>query len=200
MGPHFHHRIYKALCLLAMALVENKIAASMYFWSVCWSIKVASMYFWSVSWSTNCPVYFSFLWSTKKNCPVSETGQKNFGQSLNFFLASLWLFCSPSNRESDQKKFRDWPKIFCPVSETRQFFFGRPKKWEIDRTIGRPRDWPKVHGRHSIVWSIFHFLWSTKKQLSSLWDWTKNFWSVSEFFSVSLWIFSVSLSFFLFTL
>jgi hypothetical protein len=33
------------------------------------------------------------------------------------------LFCSLS-----------W--IFCPV------FF---KKWEIDRTIGRPRDWPKPH-------------------------------------------------------
>ena len=35
-----------------------------------------------------------------------------------------------------------------------KFIFGQPKKklvdpkkWEIDRTIGRPRDWPKVHGR-----------------------------------------------------
>ena len=25
-------------------------------------------------------------------------------------------------------------------------FFGRPKKWEIDRRIGQPRYWPKAHG------------------------------------------------------
>ena len=36
-----------------------------------------------------------------------------------------------------------------------KFIFGQPKKklvdqkkWEIDRTIGRPKDWPKVDGRH----------------------------------------------------
>ena len=27
------------------------------------------------------------------------------------------------------------------------FFEVEQKKWEIDRTIGGPRDWPKVHGR-----------------------------------------------------
>ena len=54
-------------------------------------------------------------------------------QLSGLFLIFFWstkkncpvsdLFCSLS-----------W--IFCPV------FF---KKWEIDRTIGRPRDWPKPH-------------------------------------------------------
>ena len=65
---------------------------------------------WSL-WCTNCPVNFSFFWSTKKRRP-----DKNFLVSLWIFLASLWLFCSPSNRETDQKKFRDWPKFFCSVS------------------------------------------------------------------------------------
>ena len=62
---------------------------------------VASMYFWSVSWLTNCPVYFSFVFGRpKKDCPVSETEQKNFGQSLIFF----W---SVSLVEGE----RNWPKV-----------------------------------------------------------------------------------------
>ena len=40
-------------------------------------------------------------------------------------------------QESEQKR-----------SETGQiFFWSTKKKWEIDRTIGRPKDWPKPHGR-----------------------------------------------------
>ena len=48
------------------------------------------------------------------------------------------LFCSLS-----------W--IFCPV------FF---KKWEIDRTIGQPRDWPKPHFQNPV--DAFFFLFMKK--------------------------------------
>ena len=81
----------------------------------------------------------------KENCPVSQTGQ--------FFCSLSWIFCSffflkighsliskldKKNQESGQKK--------CLVFESRQFSFGRPIKWEINRTIGQPRDWTKPHG------------------------------------------------------
>ena len=61
-----------------------------------------------------------------------------FGQSLGqpIVRSISHFFCSPSNRETDQKKFRDCPKIFCPVSETGQFFFGRPEKMK-----NRPDNW-----------------------------------------------------------
>ena len=45
-----------------------------------------------------------------------------------------------------QKNQESGQNINCLVSETGQFFFGQ-KKREIDPTIGRPRDWPKPHGR-----------------------------------------------------
>ena len=92
-------------------------------------------------------LFLIFLVDQNKNCLVSETGQKNFGQSMNFFWSVSLLEGGQKNSETDPKKLRDWPKFFCPVSETGQFFFGRPKKWQIDWIIGRPRDWPKVHGR-----------------------------------------------------
>ena len=123
-------------------------------------ILVAFMYFWSISWSNNCPVYFSsFFGRPKKNCPVSETGQKNFGQSLNFFWSVSDFFVHLLLEKLTKKKFRDWPNFFCPVSETGQFFFGWPKKWEIDQRIGRPKDLPKVHGRR---FCLPHFPWKFK--------------------------------------
>ena len=42
-------------------------------------------------------LFFIFFGRPKKNCPVSETGQKNFGQSLNFFRSVSLL-------EGEQKK------------------------------------------------------------------------------------------------
>ena len=109
--------------------------------------KVPSMWFWSVSWSTNCPVYFSlFLVDQKKICSVSEnfwSGSDFFGPP-SFFLVYQNFFLVYQKIRAWQKKFRDWPKI--PWDWT-NFFLVDQKKWEIDRTIGRPRDWPKPHGR-----------------------------------------------------
>ena len=93
------------------------------------------------------------------------------------------LFCSLS-----------W--IFCPV------FF---KKWEIDRTIGRPRDWPKPHfqkrldkkfkrvNKKDLILDKFFFgrpkkmrnrpdNWSTKRLTKTTWTGLLNFfWSGSDF-------------------
>ena len=62
--------------------------------------------------------FWSVSWST--NCPVY----------FSFFLVDQKKICPVSDL------FCSLSWIFCPV------FF---KKWEIDRTIGRPRDWPKPH-------------------------------------------------------
>ena len=59
-----------------------------------------------------------WFWSTI--CPIY----------FSFFLVDQRKICPVS----DLICSLSW--IFCPV------FF---KKWEIDRTIGRPRDWPKPH-------------------------------------------------------
>ena len=116
------------------------------------------MWFWSVSWSTHCPVYFSFfLVDQRKICPVSDLFcSLSWIFCQVFFLMWFWSLGRPIVRsishflkktgqkiqESEQKR-----------SETGQFFLGWPKKWEIDRTIGRPRDWPKVHGRRfNVFW------------------------------------------------
>ena len=90
------------------------------------------MWFWSVSWSTNCPVYFSLFLVDQKKFVQS---QGIFGQSLiffwsgsDFFLFSLVIRGWTKKMRDWLKKIRDWPKFFCPVSETGQFFFGRPKR------------------------------------------------------------------------
>ena len=98
------------------------------------------MWFWSVSWSTNCQVYFSsFLVDQNKIFQSKE----NFGQSL-IFLVKLWVFFVYPLITRLNKKIRAWPKI--PWDWT-IFSLVHQKKGEIDWTIGRPRDWPKPHGR-----------------------------------------------------
>ena len=105
------------------------------------------MWFWSVSWSTNCPVYFSlFLVNQKKICSVSGnfwSGSDFFGPP-NFFLVYQNFFLA-------YQKIRAWPKKIQRLTKNylrlNKFVFGRPKKWEIDRIIGQPRDWTKPHGR-----------------------------------------------------
>ena len=62
--------------------------------------------------------FWSVSWST--NCSVY----------FSFFLVDQKNFCPVSDL------FCSLSWIYCPV------FF---KKWEIDRTIGRPTDWPKPH-------------------------------------------------------
>ena len=109
------------------------------------------MWFWSVSWSTNCPVYFSLFMVDQKKIVQS---QGIFGQALiffgppSFFLVYQNFFLVYQKIRAWPKKFRDWPKI--PWDWT-NFFLVNQKKWEIDRTIGRPRDWPKPHGRDCCV-------------------------------------------------
>ena len=64
-------------------------------------------------------------------------------------------------------------------------FFGRPKKicslswifypvffkkWEIDRTIGRPRDWAKPHGRPSCYMNVNDYLSCSKQSTSAIWQ------------------------------
>ena len=78
--------------------------------------KAASMYFWSVSWSTNCLVYFSFFLVDQKIIVQSQRLDKKFWSVSEFFLVSLWFFCSPSTLVRldnfvlvDQKKKRNRP-------------------------------------------------------------------------------------------
>ena len=118
------------------------------------STKVSSMWFWSVSWSTNCPVYFSFfLVDQRKICPVSD-----------LFCSLSWIFCPVffenvvlvsllADQLSGQflifwkrldKKFKRVNKKDLRLDK---FIFGWPKKMRNRPDIGRPRDWPKPHGR-----------------------------------------------------
>jgi hypothetical protein len=48
---------------------------------------------------------------------------------LNFFVQSFLKIGHPFNQRLE-KKSREWTKRNCPVSETGQFLFGRPKKKE----------------------------------------------------------------------
>ena len=80
-----------------------------------------------------------------------------FVHSLEFFVQSFlkmwfWSVSWPTNCpvnfsffEKDwTKNSREWTK---KIWDWTNFFLVDQKKWEIDRTIGRPRDWPKPHGR-----------------------------------------------------
>ena len=46
-------------------------------------------------------------------------------------------------------------KIISPVHVVLVSLLVDQKKWEIDWTIGQPRDWPKPHGRD---YSVIHIL------------------------------------------
>ena len=94
------------------------------------------MYFWSVSWSTNCPVYFSFFLVDQKKFVQFRDQTKKFWSVSDFFWSVSLLEGEQKNQRLTKKKFRDWPKFFCPVSETGQFFFCRPKKMR-----NRPDNW-----------------------------------------------------------
>ena len=129
-------------------------------WNV-WQIRVPSMWFWSVYWSTNCLVFFLFF----------LVNHKKIVQFQGIFGQSLGIFGRPKKNLVDQKKFwytkkkfgrpkipRDWPKI--PWDWT-NFFLVDQKKWEKDRTIGRPRDWPKPHGRDFFLYKRTAFFSGT---------------------------------------
>ena len=100
----------------------------------------------------------------KKICSVSG----NFWSGSDFFWSTKFLFGIPKflfsipKNQSLTKKNSETDQKF---PETEQIFFGRSKKvrnrpdnWStkrltkttwtgLDWTIGRPRDWPKPHGR-----------------------------------------------------
>ena len=105
------------------------------------------MWFWSVSWSTNCPVYF-FLFLVDQKKIVQSQGI--FGQALIFFGPPSF-FLVYQNFFLVYQNIRAWPKKIQRLTKNslrlNNFFLVDQKKWEIDRTIGRPRDWPKPHGR-----------------------------------------------------
>ena len=91
-------------------------------------------------------LFLIFFGWPKKICPVSGnfwSGSDLFGPP-SFFLVYQNFFLVHQKIRSWPKKFRDSPKI--PWDWT-NFFLVDQKKWEIDRTIGRPIDWPKPHGR-----------------------------------------------------
>ena len=115
------------------------------------------MWFWSVFWSTNCPVFFSFYLVDQKKIVQS---QGIFGQSLgifgqpnfflvyqNFFGGTKFFFWSTKNSQRLTKN----------SLRLDNFFLVDQNKWEKDRTIGRPRDWPKPHGRD---------LWTNSQKLT----------------------------------
>ena len=94
----------------------------------------ASMCFWSVSWLTNCPVYFSLFLDDQFFFGWPKT-KFSFFWSTNFFV---WL-------------------------TKNHFLMFLVDQYEIDRTIGRPRDWPKAHGRR--LW-YFLYKYYTKSIIS----------------------------------
>ena len=98
------------------------------------------MWFWSVSWSTNCPVYFSFFLVDQKKIVQSQRPDKKI-------LGSLWIFSVSLSIKGWTKKWETDQIFFVRSLRLDNFVVVDQKKWKIDRTIGRPRDWPKVHGR-----------------------------------------------------
>ena len=145
-------------------------AASMYFWSVCWSTKQS--FFWSTK--KSCPVslvdqssglFLIYFGRPKKNCPVSETRQKNFGQSLNLFWSVSDFFRVHPLQERLTKE----------NSETDQHFV-------VQSLMGRPC------GFGQSVWPTncpvnFYFFWLAKRKLSCLRDQTSFLTTLLNFLS-----------------
>ena len=153
------HVVVNVLAILVLYIGYQGYNSSRSSWEESSNYKVPSMSFWSVSWSTNCPVYFSLFLSTKK-----------IFFSLREFLVRLWcslvdpiffgipkfLFSIPKyqsltkkNSETDQK-----------FPETKQFFFGRPKKMR-----NRPDNWSTKR----LTKTTWTGLWSTKRLTKSTW-------------------------------
>ena len=92
-------------------------------------------------------------WSTKRLTKTTWTGLVSdlFGPP-SFFLVYQNFFLV-------YQKIRAWPKKIKRLTKNslrlNKFFLVDQKKWDIDRTIGQPRDWPKPHGRDLIDIFIF---------------------------------------------
>ena len=100
-------------------------------------------------WLTNCPVNFWNLWvGQKKTIFQSQRPDIFFVHSLEFFVQSF-LKIGHSLISRLDKKSREWTKKLSGLWDRSIIFWTTKKKWEIDWTIGRLRDWPKPHGRLS---------------------------------------------------
>ena len=62
-------------------------------------------------------LFLILFWSTKKKVSSLSDQTKYFWSVSELFLVSLWFLLFK----------RDWPRIFCPVSETGQFFLVNQK-------------------------------------------------------------------------
>ena len=108
-------------------------------------------------------LFLSFFGRPKKICSVSGnfwSGSDFFGQP-NFFLVYQNFFLV-------YQKIRAWPKKIQRLTKNslrlNKFFLVNQKKGEIDWTIGRPRDWPKSHGRD--YYEVFRNLSNVRLKIS----------------------------------
>ena len=97
------------------------------------------MWFWSVSLANQLSGQFLIcLGQPQKNCPVSDS--TFFVRSLEFLIRSF-LKIGHSLISRLDKKIKRVDKKNCPISDTGQFSFGRPKKIEkLSRQLVGQRD------------------------------------------------------------
>ena len=127
-------------------------------------------------------LFLSFFGWPKKICSVSGnfwSGSDFFGWP-NFYLVHQNFFLL-------YQKIRAWPKKIQRLTKNslrpNKFFLVDQKKWEIDRTIGRPRDWPKPHGRDwKFVLCLNNCQWKLGTQNSGMLEDTRLTWTHTPFF------------------
>ena len=127
-----HHLLYELSCAIGWVKVYNCRISSFGTFISPVHVVLVSLLVDQLS-----SLFLSFFGRPKKICSVSG----NFWSGSDFFWSTKFLFGVP-------KIPRDWPKI--PWDWT-IFFLVDQKKWEKDRTIGWPRDWPKPHGRDYLL-------------------------------------------------
>ena len=103
----------------------------------------------SLGWPIVRSISHFFGWPKKKLSSLRDPTKK-FWSVSDFFVHPLERLTKKNNSETDQI-------FFVRSLRLDNFFFGRPKKWEIDWTIGQPTDWPKVHGRRLLLYPCSHF-------------------------------------------
>ena len=99
----------------------------------------AFMWFWSVSLSTNVKSSSHFFWSAKRKLSRLRDWTFFFVHSLDFFLSSIDIREWPIFKKDWTKNSREWTKKKGQSLRRDNFLLANQKKWEIDRTIGRPK-------------------------------------------------------------
>ena len=87
-----------------------------------------------------------FLWLAKGKLSRLRDRTIFFVHSLDFFVRSRYQRVTNFQKRLD-KKFKRVNKKNVHSLRSDNFLLADHKKWEIDQTIGRPRDWTKPHGR-----------------------------------------------------